>query len=258
MTTFDALRPAFRRQGYAVVTGAVTDDELACLRAACDALLAEAPNDGGGKFHDIGRGEARRFLRHRHRDFPLVEAFLLGAAMHDLATAFLGTELVGETPTLFNEAFVVKGAATGASFGWHQDGAYVGFNHKPYLTAWIALDDTTEENGCVYLLPRDLDADERLVPHRWDANGKENVGYDGADPGTAAVVAAGSIVAFSSTTLHRSGANRSGRVRRAYVTQYSAGPIIDPTTGAPKHFATKLAAPSTPATWRGATSDGGP
>ena len=36
---------------------------------------------------------------------------------------------------------------------WHQDSGYVGYDHKTYLTCWVTLDDVSEENGTVYLLP---------------------------------------------------------------------------------------------------------
>jgi ectoine hydroxylase-related dioxygenase (phytanoyl-CoA dioxygenase family) len=149
-------------------------------------------------------------------------------------------EFVGSTPYLFNEQFVVKGAQTGANFAWHQDGAYVGFDHKPYVTMWIALDDTTRANGCIYFLPRNLDLDERVTPHRWDPSGKEMVGYDGPDRGVAIEVSAGSVALFSSTTLHSSGENSTAKPRRAYICQYSPEPIIDPSSGHPKHFAKPL------------------
>ncbi|MBI1777800.1 MAG: phytanoyl-CoA dioxygenase family protein [Proteobacteria bacterium] len=233
----EEIKAGFRRTGFCILEGALTAGELAGLRSACDVLLEEKPDDGGGKFHDIGRGEARRFLRHRHRDFPALEAFVLGEKVGNLAAT-----LLGHAPYLFNEQFVVKGARTGASFAWHQDGAYVGFAHKPYLTLWIALDEATEENGCVYVLPRHLDVDESLVPHRWDPAGKEKIGYEGPERGVPLIGPAGMAVAFSSTTLHSSGANATDRVRRAYICQYSAEPIIDPTTGAAKHFAKPLGA----------------
>jgi phytanoyl-CoA hydroxylase len=232
---FDPIRSAFNRAGYCILAGVLTANELAGLRSACDLLLREKPADGGGKFHDIGRGEARRFLRQRHADFPALAAFVLGAGMRKLVSA-----LLGQAPFLFNEQFVVKGARTGANFAWHQDGAYVGFAHKPYLTVWIALDDMTEQNGCIYALPRDLDRDQTLVPHRWDAEGKEKVGYDGPEHGVPMIGPAGMAVAFSSTTLHSSGPNTTDRVRRAYICQYSPEPILDPATGAAKHFAKPL------------------
>jgi ectoine hydroxylase-related dioxygenase (phytanoyl-CoA dioxygenase family) len=46
------------------------------------------------------------------------------------------------------------------------------------------------------------------------------------DPGDPVVVPAGSIVCFSSTLLHRSGANTTDQARRVYVAQYSAEPIL--------------------------------
>jgi len=141
---------------------------------------------------------------------------------------------------LFNEQFVVKSARTGASFAWHQDSAYVGFEHEPYVTLWIALDDTDVKNGCVYVLPRDLDRERQIEPHRWDPVGKEKVGYEGPDAGIAVEVSAGSVLVFSSLTLHRSGANTTDHARRAYICQYSSVPILDPATGAPKHFATRV------------------
>jgi ectoine hydroxylase-related dioxygenase (phytanoyl-CoA dioxygenase family) len=138
---------------------------------------------------------------------------------------------------LFNEQFVVKGAGKGASFAWHQDSAYVGFDHKPYLTVWIALDDTTEENGCVYLLPRNLETDPGIDEHEWQEDSKELNGYFGDEPGRPMVCPAGTVVAFSSRTLHRSGPNGTDRPRRAYIAQYSVEPIRNPESGELKRFA---------------------
>ncbi|RVT85672.1 phytanoyl-CoA dioxygenase family protein [Rhodobacteraceae bacterium CCMM004] len=225
-------RPDFRARGHAEFPAAVPPGALADLRAACDALLAEPADDGGDGTHRIGLGRARQFLAHRHEEFPAVERFLLGPEMAAVVEACLGTP-----GYLFNEQFVVKGAGSGASFAWHQDGAYVGFDHTPYLTVWIALDDATEENGCVYLLARDLDRQPGLEPHVWQEASNELNGYDGDAPGTPMTAAAGDVVAFSSLTLHRSGENRTPRPRRAYVCQYSAEPLLDPATGRPKRFA---------------------
>lgn len=231
----DAVDQYFR-EGYAILPGWLDAAELAVLSDACDALLSEPPDDDmGGKAHDIGRGMDRRFLRHRHRDFPDLSAFILGQKMRDFLVPF-----IGGTPHLFNEQFVVKGPKTGSAFGWHQDSGYVGFDHKPYISVWISIDETTDENGPVFVLPKDLRSDISIVPHHWDADAKEMVGYDGPDPGVGAVVPAGSLVLFSSVTLHRSSRNTTDKARRAYLAQYSAEPLLDPETAQPKTFATAL------------------
>ncbi len=224
------------RNGYAIFPNLLEPEELTTLRTLCDRLLAEPPDDdNSGKSHDIGRGQDRRFLRHRHRDNDELAAFTLGPSMRAFTEKF-----VGPTPHLFNEQFVVKGPRTGAAFAWHQDSGYVGFQHDPYLSVWIAIDDTTEANGPVFVLPRDLLEDTTILPHRWDDGGKEMVGYDGPDPGVAAIVPAGSVVVVSSVTLHRSSPNTTDAPRRAYLAQYSGAPILDPSTGRPKTFATPL------------------
>jgi ectoine hydroxylase-related dioxygenase (phytanoyl-CoA dioxygenase family) len=223
---------SFRRQGYSIFENALCPVELATLRSACKTLLDEPVEDGSGAKHKIGLGAARRFLAHRHEDFPTVEAFLLGPKIAGITRACLGTDV-----QLFNEQFVVKDAGKGASFAWHQDGAYVGYDHPAYITIWIALDDTTEANGCVYLLPRDLDENPGIDEHKWQDDTNELNGYFGDQTGTPMDAKSGTIVAFSSLTLHRSGPNTTPNPRRAYVCQYSVEPIRDPKTGQIKRFA---------------------
>ncbi|WP_305985311.1 phytanoyl-CoA dioxygenase family protein [Roseibium sp. MMSF_3544] len=227
----------FRKNGYAVFPGALSEEELTLLRKTCNTLLDEPVDDGGhsGR-HKIGLGQSRRFLAHRHAEFPDVETFLLGEKISGITNACLGV-----SGQLFNEQFVVKGSGTGASFAWHQDGAYVGFDHTPYLTVWIALDDTTVENGCVYVLPRNLDDKPDLDRHEWQEDSNELNGYFGDETGEPMTCPAGTIVAFSSLTLHRSGPNTTDNPRRAYVCQYSAVPIKDPETGELKRFAKPVA-----------------
>ncbi|GAB5448752.1 phytanoyl-CoA dioxygenase family protein [Gymnodinialimonas sp.] len=228
-----SVQTDFQRRGYAVLPDPIDASALAALRAAADALIAEPAAAEGGN-HDINKGADRQFLHKRHEDFPQVAGFLFSDMMRDV------TSIALEDPHLFNEQFVVKGPRTGASFAWHQDGAYVPFAHKPYLSVWIALDDATLENGSLSCLPRDLKTQGHIDPHHWDDVGKEKVGYEGPDEGEALPCPAGTIVIFSSLTLHRSGANTTDTARRAYLAQYSDGPILDPSTGNPRNFAKPL------------------
>lgn len=227
-----SLQTQFTRQGYVADGATLTTEELSLMRKVCETLLAEPAEDGGDGKHTIGLGQRRRFLSHRHEAFPALEACLLTGT-----PARLAADLLGGSAFLFNEQFVVKGPRKGASFAWHQDGAYVGFDHRPYVTIWIALDDTTVENGCVYLLPRDLRRDGHLDPHEWLEDSNELNGYSGDALGTPVECPAGSVVAFSSLTLHRSGENTTHAPRRAFIAQYSPEVIIDPATGKPKRYA---------------------
>jgi ectoine hydroxylase-related dioxygenase (phytanoyl-CoA dioxygenase family) len=112
---------------------------------------------------------------------------------------------------------------------WHHDGGYVlGHAHDPYLSIWIALDDMSEHNGTLAVLPRGRAGRDEIVEHVRDGPTNDFVGYHGDDPGDVIAVPAGSVVAMSSTTFHRSGPNTSPVPRRAFLVSYSSTPI---TTG---------------------------
>ena len=57
-------------------------------------------------------------------------------------------------------------------FAWHQDGGYVKFSdpktrHRPYLTCWCALDDMSEDNGTIFVMPHDrANTRNHILPHR--------------------------------------------------------------------------------------------
>lgn len=234
--SLDALSQSFRKHGYVVVPDILTPEQLRGMRDVADRLVEEEePLDGGGKFHDIGRGNARRFLRQRFADHPEIREVLFSEDVTRLAATLLGREEI----FMFNEQFVIKAAnqdAAGA-FGWHQDGVYVDADHDPYLTMWVALDEATEANGCLFILPRNLDEDTTLSDFEWSEETKERIGYSGSDPGVMLPASPGTMVVFSSTTMHRSAPNITDRPRNAYLCQYSPTPILDPKTGQPKHFA---------------------
>ena len=147
---------------------------------------------------------------------------------------------LGDTVYLFNEQYVVKAAERGMRFGWHQDSGFIGYPHAPYLTCWIALDDVSERNGTVYLLPYARAGTRDVVAHVRDEKTNDMIGYFGDDAGDPVVVPAGSIACFSSTVFHRSGPNTTDHIRRVYVAQYSAEPVLDEdrlTTAPPRRSA---------------------
>ena len=161
-----------------------------------------------------------------------VQRFLFSDLMVEVARTALG-----DTVYLFNEQYVVKAAERGMRFGWHQDSGFIPYPHAPYLTCWITLDDVSEANGTVYLLPYARAGTRDVVAHVRDEETNDMIGYSGADPGDPVIVPAGSIACFSSTVLHRSGPNTTDHVRRVYVAQYSAEPVLCEDGSRPRHLA---------------------
>ena len=227
----------FREEGFFVLENAVPEGDLDTLRGECQHAIDERDREMdrlGVDTLDLDRRGSRYFV-HAHGKRPAVERFLSSDLMVQIAQAALG-----DTVYLFNEQYVVKAAEQGMSFSWHQDSGFIDDSHAPYLTCWIALDDVTEANGTVYLLPYSRAGTRDVVKHTRDEESNDLVGYSGDDPGDPVIVPAGSIACFSSTLLHRSGPNTTDRMRRVYVAQYSAEPILSDDGSRPRRLAEPL------------------
>jgi ectoine hydroxylase-related dioxygenase (phytanoyl-CoA dioxygenase family) len=227
----------FYGEGWFVVERALSPDDLATLRRECGRLVAERDAEmdrlGVDTLDLCHRG--RRYFLHGWATSAAVRRFLRSDRMVEVARAALG-----DTVYLLNEQYVVKAAERGLPFGWHQDSGFIPYPHRPYLTCWIPLDDVSAANGTVNLLPYDRAGTREVVEHRRDPATNDLIGYDGDDPGETLTAPAGSIVAFSSTVLHRTGPNTTDRPRRAFIAQYSAEPVLSEDGTRPRHLAEPL------------------
>jgi ectoine hydroxylase-related dioxygenase (phytanoyl-CoA dioxygenase family) len=224
----------FRDEGYFVLESVVPSSDCQVLREECQRFIDERDREMdrlGVDALDLDH-RGRRYFVHAYGKSPAVERFLFSDLMAQIALSTLG-----DTVFLFNEQYVVKAAEQGMKFGWHQDSGFIPYAHAPYLTCWITLDDVTEANGTVYLLPFSRSGTRDVVEHVRDEATNDMVGYFGDDPGDPVVVPAGSIACFSSTLFHRSGPNSSGQMRRVYLAQYSTEPILSEDRSGPRHLA---------------------
>jgi ectoine hydroxylase-related dioxygenase (phytanoyl-CoA dioxygenase family) len=227
MQITDAHIQQYRQEGYFILENVMPPAALADLRAECQRYIDDfdAQMEARGVTSmGITHYKKRYFISNRWRDSQHITDFLFSDLM-----AAIGRATLGDDVYLFNEQYVVKAAEVGTQFAWHQDSGYIGHYHRPYLSCWCALDDMTEANGTVYVLPyarAGMQPDD-LFDHTVEAETNDKVGYHGDDPGIPAIVPAGSIVVFSSRTFHRSGQNTTPNMRRSYLAQYSAEPILD-------------------------------
>jgi ectoine hydroxylase-related dioxygenase (phytanoyl-CoA dioxygenase family) len=229
--THQAQREQFERDGYAVFESVFSGEALELLRTACatfvareDARMDAAGTDTLGISH---RGK-RYFANECQRAQPELRRILFSEQMAEICRATLG-----ETAYFFFDQFVVKGPEGGLPLSWHQDSRYVVGNggpadHAPYLTCWLTLDDATLANGTVRLVPRSHR--RGVIAHQRQVGSNDlAVAIDEQDA-IAIEVPAGSVAAFSSLTLHATGANRSDRPRRVYLAQYTPEVMLDPGT----------------------------
>jgi len=107
---------------------------------------------------------------------------------------------------------------------WHQDEIYIPTRDRSLVGAWIALDDATIENGCLWVVPKSHKTGY-LYPQRAHGNddefdfSPESYGFDESQE-IPVEVKAGTLVFFNGYLLHRSRKNRSAIYRRVLVNHY--------------------------------------
>ncbi|MHB8637836.1 MAG: phytanoyl-CoA dioxygenase family protein [Fimbriimonadaceae bacterium] len=106
--------------------------------------------------------------------------------------------------------------------GWHLDNPYWSFSSRDSISIWVALDDATLGNGCMWYLPGTHKS------ARFDGAG---IGHNMADlfrtypewrelGSVACPCPAGSAVFHNGLTAHGAGANMTNRPRRAMTCAY--------------------------------------
>ena len=107
---------------------------------------------------------------------------------------------------------------------WHQDEIYIPTRDRSLIGAWIAIDDATVENGCLFVVPGSH-RNGYLFPQHPHNNpdefdfAPESFGFDETQE-IPVEVKAGTVVFFNGYLLHRSRRNRSQGYRRVLVNHY--------------------------------------
>jgi len=225
ITIPENLKKQYADEGYFVLENVISEDTLNLLRKESDELI-QAQNDEmdrqGTDELNLSRRNSRYFVFLAYKERPRLGDFLFS----DL-TAEICKATVGDNAFLFWAQFVAKGMEKGAEFGWHQDSGYVDHPHKPYVNCWVPLDDVSEKNGTIHILPYSRAGVRERVEHKTMDGSNDRIGYFGNDPGEVMEVNAGSVVVFSSVAFHKSGANNTAKMRRAYAAQFSPEPVLE-------------------------------
>ena len=232
----------FKSQGFLVLEDFVSSGVLLELKESLNDIFKEIDKESirvkqsynNKHYGDISKA-GRKFIKNQSSYYPAIQKYLKSKPIKEVVTKLLNGDAF-----IFNEQFVMKEPNTKSSFNWHQDSGYINFDHKPYLTTWLALDDTHSLNGPLSVIPTNIGTTAEVLTHQWSDKSKDLfIEVDEAKAKTLHV-AAGALVVFSSLTPHASGANQSSKTRTAYLAQYSSEPIIDPNTGLNRNQAIQI------------------
>lgn len=232
----------FHDQGFLVVTGAATSDEIEEMRnetvAVCRGEKGKIALDSNdlkiddpGEFANLSDDEViRQFLciHQPHKTSEIMHRYLAHPVIVDVLTKVIGPNVKCMQSMLFIKAAGKPGQA------WHQDEDYIPTRDRSLCGAWIALDDATVENGCLWVIPGSHKHGILwpMYPHndpRFDC-ASESFNFPYTDDDAVPVeVPAGSIVFFNGYLLHRSLPNRAASgFRRVLVNHYMSAESLLP------------------------------
>ena len=149
---------------------------------------------------------------------PSFQEFVLNDRFNKVIEMF-----IKGTPLLFAEQILMKPPRHGGPKPYHQDNFHFQcFPADHVITAWIALDDVGEENGCLRYISGSHK--EGMIPHFPMENEPHNKipSEDRIDLSREelAPVGKGGVVFHHGYTLHSSHRNHSDRWRRGYATHW--------------------------------------
>lgn len=248
-TTIDTKRPGFfpadeldgaaafyREQGFLVVTDALAEAEVQTL---CDEGVAICRGQRGDvslpdglapdpSLEDDAFIENFLCIHHPHKISTVMYDYLAQKTMVDALTRIIGPNVKCMQSMLFIKSAGKPGQA------WHQDEDYIPTRDRSLCGGWIAMDDATLENGCLWVIPGSHKPGVLWpqYPHNDPQFDCAVMSYDfpySDDDAVPVEVPAGSIVFFNGYLLHRSLPNRATTgFRRCLVNHYMSAESLLP------------------------------
>lgn len=224
----------YQENGYFILQDALTSEEIGEIQAETVAICRgkRGAVHGLPVSHDDESDDeviARTLCIHfPHKISPVMFRYMKHPAIVDVLTGVIGPDVKSMQSMLFIKSAGKPGQA------WHQDEDFIPTRDRSLIGAWIALDDATIENGCLWIIPG-----SHQHGILWEMQAQTNPNFDCADEAVGfpysdadaipAEVKAGSIVFFNGYTLHRSLPNvaESG-YRRALVNHYMSASSLLP------------------------------
>ncbi|MFP6765576.1 MAG: phytanoyl-CoA dioxygenase family protein [Planctomycetaceae bacterium] len=159
----------------------------------------------------------------RKLDNPVFHRKVFRKLATDPRLLSLVTELIGPHLRIFFSQVFLKPPGTGGSKPVHQDNYYFGAAEPDQvLTAWIAIDDATLENGCLHFT--DGSHRQPVLPHCAPPDEPFNLQVLPESAAqfqmTPAPVRQGGVSFHHGNTLHQSGENRTAAPRRAVAVHF--------------------------------------
>jgi ectoine hydroxylase-related dioxygenase (phytanoyl-CoA dioxygenase family) len=221
MLNYDELAREFDERGFLLIDEFFPPQKIAEIERELQRFIAEidpANAPGVVLYEPNTDGKIRNLFEMEKHDAYFAELAKSSEVVNLAATIF------NDEPLLVGVELFGKPARVGTEVPYHQDNAYFNLVPDDALTIWVALADSTVENGCV----RYVEGSHKLgnLPHRASGVKGNSMGLvkmsAGAGPEICGVVRRGGAIVHHCNTIHRNEPNRSERDRPALLFVFKA------------------------------------
>ena len=209
----------YRSKGYISPVSALTSSEAKEIREEIEKIEKNWP----GALEGINRNYV-------HLISPLLNKICLNKNILDAVECIIGKNILICGTTLFIKEKKEKGFVS-----FHQDAKYIGLEPHNWVTVWLAVTDTNENNGCMRMLPGSHKENLKFHEEKFDKNNLltrgqtiKDVSLDKTDP---IVLKAGEISLHHPLIVHGSGLNNSDDRRIGFVIQSYIGTNVNQVIG---------------------------
>jgi ectoine hydroxylase-related dioxygenase (phytanoyl-CoA dioxygenase family) len=229
MNKLTAAQQAFyKKNGYLVVEDIISAEELQEYRKIYDQFLDGTIESGKNRTDlGVGLGDNKAVENITQIMWPSDFVPQLLEMTYHKRTLEIARELEGEDLAMDFDMLINKAPRTSTITPWHQDAAYwINLPDKRATSFWLALDQATFDNGCMWYIPG-----SHLSPLRSHTNAKGKgsalICEASESEGVGIELKAGSCVLHHGATLHYSRGNITSSNRRALIINFRPQEMIN-------------------------------
>ena len=209
----------YKDEGYVAPINALSKDEAVEVREEIEFIEKKWPNELEG----LGRN-------YIHLISPVFNKVCNNSKILDAVESLIGKNILICGTTLF-----IKNPNEKGFVSFHQDAKYIGLEPHNWVTAWVAITDANEENGCMRMWSGSHKNDLQYHNQKFDENNLltrgqtvENVPMNETKP---VILKSGQMSLHHPTVVHGSGLNKSKDRRIGFVIQSYIGTNVDQVLG---------------------------
>lgn len=230
----DAGKKFYDENGFLAVEGCFNGIELDTLKAEATAICRGIRGPVSGLEASLDSETDEDVIRKTlciHFPYKVSEA-MLDQVSHPSLVNILETVIGPDVKCMQSMLFIKAAGKPGQA--WHQDEDYIPTRDRSLTGCWLALDDATVDNGCLWVIPGSHKPGV-LWPMKYHQDKRfdcswESYDYPYSDDQAVPVeVKAGTVVVFNGYLLHRSLPNKKPEgFRRALVNHYMSASSLLP------------------------------